>query len=208
MAKRLFDLVSAFAGLVAVSPVFLIVGILVKLEDKGPVFFRQERIGWRGRPFRIWKFRTMVVDAEKMGSLITVGDDPRITRVGSFLRATKIDELPQLINVVVGQMSMVGPRPEVAKYVALYNDEQRKVLDLRPGMTDPASIHFRQESTLLALDSNPETAYIEYFMPEKIRINLEYTKRRSLWGDIVLVLKTIYCLMPVRNRNRSEHLDR
>ncbi|GAH17100.1 unnamed protein product, partial [marine sediment metagenome] len=150
LGKRLFDLFWASLGLVLLSPLFLILALLIKLADGGAVFYRQERVGWRGRPFRVWKFRTMVMNAERMGKPLTVGDDPRITAAGRFLRRFKLDELPQLFNVVRGEMSLVGPRPEVAKYVRLYTPGQRRVLDLVPGITDPASIKYRDESDILA----------------------------------------------------------
>lgn len=166
--------------------------MLIKLDDKGPVFFRQERVGYKGRPFRIWKFRTMVVDAEKIGKPLTVGRDPRITRVGYWLRKFKLDELPQLFNVLVGEMSLVGPRPEVPKYVALYTPEQRKVLDLVPGITDPASIKYRDESEILGRSPDPDRTYLEEIMPEKIRLNLEYAAHATVWSDFIIVLKTLF----------------
>ncbi len=194
MAKRLFDFFSALMGLVLLSPLFLGVALLIKLEDRGPVFFRQERVGLGGKPFRVWKFRTMVVNAERLGGPLTVGADPRITRTGAFLRAAKVDELPQLINVLLGQMSLVGPRPEVPKYAALYTEEQRQVLKLRPGMTDPASIRFRNENELLASESHPERTYVEKILPEKICLNLEYARQRSLWRDIQIIFQTFLAL--------------
>lgn len=190
-AKRAFDLFWSLSGLAVLSPLFLLIALLVKLEDRGPVFFRQERVGHRGRSFRIWKFRTMVVDADRMGRPLTVGRDPRITRVGYWLRKFKLDELPQLINVVRGEMSLVGPRPEVPRYVALYTLEQRKVLELVPGITDPASIRYRNESEVLARSPDPERTYIEEVMPEKIRLNLEYARRATLWSDFVVIVRTL-----------------
>lgn len=196
--KRAFDLFWATVGLCLLWPVFLVVGLLVKIEDRGPVFFRQRRIGWHGRPFHIWKFRTMVVDAEQKGSTLTVGRDPRITQVGHWLRATKVDELPQLMNVWTGEMSLVGPRPEVQKYVDLYSKEQRQVLDLRPGITDLASVKYRRESELLAASSDPGRTYVEEVMPEKIRINLEYAAQANAWADVRVILLTLG-LWPGRN---------
>jgi lipopolysaccharide/colanic/teichoic acid biosynthesis glycosyltransferase len=189
--KRLFDLFWSTLGLLVLWPLFLIIAILIKLDDGGPVFYRQERVGYRGRPFKIWKFRTMIVNAEKVGKPLTVGRDPRITRVGYWLRKFKLDELPQLINVFLGEMSLVGPRPEVPKYVALYNAEQKRVLNLMPGITDPASIKFKDESELLAQASDPEKFYIEKIMPEKIRLNLEYAERATLWSDFLVILRTL-----------------
>jgi lipopolysaccharide/colanic/teichoic acid biosynthesis glycosyltransferase len=191
LEKRLFDIVASAIGLLVLWPVFLVIAVLIKLEDGGPVFYRQERIGYKGRPFRIWKFRTMVVNADKLGKPLTVGRDPRITRVGYWLRKFKLDELPQLLNVLLGEMSLVGPRPEVPQYVALYAPEQRKVLDLVPGITDPASIKFANEAELLAEASDPEKFYIEHIMPTKIRLNMEYASHATLWSDIVVILKTL-----------------
>ena len=189
--KRVFDVLASSLGLIVLFPLFLLLAVLIKLEDGGPVFFRQERVGHRGRIFRIWKFRTMVVNAEKLGGYLTIGRDPRITRVGYWLRKTKFDELPQLINVLLGEMSLVGPRPEVPKYVSFYTDEQRRVLELRPGITDPASIQFRDENELLANAADPERYYLEVVMPEKIRLNLEYAKQASFWTDFRIILKTL-----------------
>ncbi len=189
--KRGFDLFWATVGLCLLWPVFLVVGLLVKAEDRGPIFFRQRRVGWHGHSFRMWKFRTMVIDAEQKGLALTVGRDPRITRVGHWLRATKVDELPQLINVWTGEMSLVGPRPEVQKYVDLYSKDQRRVLDLRPGITDLASVKYRRESELLAASSDPDRTYVEEIMPEKIRINLEYAAQANAWADVWVILLTL-----------------
>lgn len=191
MVKRGFDLFWATVGLCLLWPVFLVVGLLVKAEDRGPIFFRQRRVGWHGHSFRMWKFRTMVIDAEQKGLALTVGRDPRITRVGHWLRATKVDELPQLINVWTGEMSLVGPRPEVQKYVDLYSKDQRRVLDLRPGITDLASVKYRRESELLAASSDPDRTYVEEIMPEKIRINLEYAAQANAWADVWVILLTL-----------------
>lgn len=190
-SKRAFDLFWTILGLPLLLPLFGLIAVLIKLEDGGPVFFRQERVGYKGRRFRIWKFRTMVVDAEKQGLLLTVGDDPRITRVGAWLRRLKLDELPQLFNVLAGEMSLVGPRPEVPAYVAYYTPEQRQVLNLMPGITDPASIQYRNESERLACAPNAEQTYIEQVMPEKIRMNLEYAQRATLWSDFLVILQTL-----------------
>lgn len=191
MAKRLFDLFWSLLGLVLLSPVLVLVALAVKLEDGGPVFFRQVRIGRQGRPFRIWKFRTMVVDAERQGRSITVGEDPRITRIGRLLRNTKLDEIPQLLNVAVGEMSLVGPRPEVPRYVDLYSEAQRAILALRPGITDLASIKYRHESELLAESMDPDQTYIQILLPDKIRINLAYASRAGLWSDFLVILATL-----------------
>ena len=191
LLKRLFDLFWASVGLLFLWPVFLLVAVLIKLEDRGPVFFRQQRIGQGGRLFRMWKFRTMIVDAEQLGRSITVGQDPRITEVGRWLRRFKLDELPQLLNVWIGNMSLVGPRPEVAKYVDLYSQEQRRVLELKPGITDLASVKYRRESELLAESHDPDQTYVQEIMPEKIRINLEYAAKATVWGDFRVVMLTL-----------------
>lgn len=194
IGKRLFDLVFASLGLLVLSPVLALVTLAIKLDDGGPVFFRQERVGFRGTLFRIWKFRTMVVDAEQRGRQLTVGHDPRITRVGAWLRRTKLDELPQLINVLAGEMSFVGPRPEVPHYVALYTPEQRRVLDLVPGITDEASIAYRNENALLGASPDPEQTYIQEIMPAKIALNLACAERASVLRDLGVILRTLICL--------------
>lgn len=196
MAKRTFDLFWSVLGLVVLSPVLALVALAVKLEDGGPVFFRQIRIGIGGRAFRIWKFRTMVVDAERQGRSITVGQDPRITRVGARLRDSKLDEIPQLVNVLVGEMSLVGPRPEVPRYVELYSEAQRAILALRPGITDLASIKYRNESDLLAEAENPDETYVQILLPDKIRLNLAYASRAGIWSDFLVILATLR-LFPV-----------
>ena len=194
IAKRVFDLICTIPGLIILAPIFLLIAICIKLTDRGPVFFAQERIGYKGEPFRILKFRTMVVDADKKGGQLTVGKDPRITRIGSLLRKTKLDELPQLVNVLKGEMSLVGPRPEVPKYVNLYTAVQRKVLYLMPGITDPASIAFRNENAILAHANDPDSVYINEIMPQKIHLNLEYAKTSSLLTDLTTIFRTIFKL--------------
>ena len=191
MARRAFDLGAAILGLVVLAPVFAAVALAIASSSPGPVFFRQERVGRDGRTFRIFKFRTMRQDAEARGAQLTVEGDPRITSVGRFLRASKIDELPQLINVVTGEMALVGPRPEVPRYVALYSAEQRRVLTVRPGITDPASIQYRDENAVLAAADDPEAAYVHEVMPHKLAINLEYLHRRTLVTDIGVILSTL-----------------
>jgi lipopolysaccharide/colanic/teichoic acid biosynthesis glycosyltransferase len=191
-SKRLFDLVVSFIAIILLSPVFLLIAILIKLDSKGPVFFLQDRVGKDEKIFKIYKFRTMVVDAEKLGKQITVGEDPRITRVGRFLRKYKIDELPQLFNVLNGTMSFVGPRPEVPRYTALYNEEQRQVLRVRPGITDLASIKYRDENEVLAQSEDPEKTYIEEVMVDKLKLNLDYIRNRSFWVDIKIIFHTLY----------------
>jgi len=201
--KRVVDLVSALVGLLLLSPLLVTVAIAILADDGSPVFFRQARIGHRGTPFRIWKFRTMCVNAEAQGRQITVGDDPRITRIGRVLRRVKVDELPQLINVVKGEMSLVGPRPEVPGYVARYTTEQRNVLSIMPGITDPASIEYRRESDILACAHDPGRTYVEVIMPEKIRLNLEYAKRATVWTDLRVVAGTIWLVLKDRGAGPS-----
>ncbi len=191
MLRRAFDLTAASVGLVLLSPVFLVVALAIRRSSPGPVFFRQVRVGRGGEPFRMTKFRSMRPDAEKLGGQLTVGADPRITPIGAWLRKTKIDELPQLLDVVRGDMALVGPRPEVPKYVAHYTPEQRRVLEVRPGITDPASIQYRDESEVLAKAADPERAYIEEVMPHKLAINLEYQARRTLLSDVGVIFATL-----------------
>ncbi|TVR91176.1 MAG: sugar transferase [Trueperaceae bacterium] len=195
MAKRLFDLVAASLGLLLLSPLFLAVAIAIRRSSPGPVFFRQQRVGRGGVPFSMFKFRTMRPDAERVGGQLTVGADPRITPIGHTLRRYKLDEFPQLINVVLGDMSLVGPRPEVPRYVALYDERQRRVLDVRPGITDPASIAYRDENALLANAEDPEATYVDEVMPAKLDINLAYLERRSLLSDIGVILQTLMAVV-------------
>ena len=191
IAKRAMDIAISAAALCVLWPVFLLIALAIVIDDPGPVFYRQVRVGRGGRPFRIFKFRTMVVDADKKGLSITVGRDSRITRVGAFLRKTKLDELAQLLNVLCGQMSFVGPRPEVPRYVELYTPYQRQVLLVRPGITDYASIAYRNENDLLAGAKDPERMYIETIMPDKIELNMKYLREISPLADIRLILSTI-----------------
>ena len=193
--KRLFDLVWTVPGLVVLAPLLGVVALLVSLADGRPVFFRQERVGQHGRPFRIWKFRTMTQGAAAGGAL-TVAADARVTRLGRWLRASKLDELPQLFNVLAGEMSLVGPRPEVPRFVALYTAEQRSVLAMRPGITDPACLSYRHEGVLLARAADPERSYIAEIMPEKIRLNLEYARTATRWSDFRVILRTLGTLLP------------
>ena len=186
--KRAFDILCSFLGLTVLSPVLLVVSVLVAVTSPGGVFFRQERIGKDGKPFRIFKFRSMHKD--NAGLKITTGNDSRITPVGRFLRKSKIDELPQLINVLVGDMSFVGPRPEVADYVNLYTPYQRQVLLVRPGITGLASIRFRNENDLLTASDDPNRTYVEQIMPRKIDLDLEYIPHASVFYDIKLIFQT------------------
>ena len=193
--KRLFDLVASGCGLIVLSPLFFIVAILIKSDSRGPVFYRQVRVGLHGKDFRIFKFRTMRVGSDK-GSLVTIGGrDPRVTGIGYYLRKFKIDELPQLINVFIGDMSLVGPRPEVRHYVDYWTPEQMHVLDVRPGITDPASIRFRNENELMEKASDPEDYYINVIMQEKIKLYLEYVDKHSFLCDIGIIFKTFWVVV-------------
>lgn len=189
--KRTFDFLVSLLGLVILSPLLLIAAVLIKLTSRGPIFFRQERIGRGFRPFHILKFRTMVPDAPNLGGQLTTGEDPRVTRIGYLLRKVKLDELPQLINVLKGDMSFVGPRPEVPRYVEMFRKDYEELLSVRPGITDPASLKYRHESEVLGQSQNPETTYIKEILPDKIALAKEYIRRSSLWFDLGLILKTI-----------------
>ena len=188
--KRILDIVVSLIGLICLLPLLLLVAVLTKLDSTGPIFFRQERMGMRFRPFQILKFRTMVQDSSSRGQSITVGDDPRITRVGRFLRKTKIDELPQLINVLRGEMTFVGPRPEVPQYVELFRQDYEEILKIRPGITDLASIRYRDEAALLGNSENPEQEYVTRVLPDKINLGKEYIRRSSMFFDLTVILKT------------------
>ena len=193
--KRLMDVVISGGALLVIWPVLLLIALAIKIDDPGPVFYRQVRVGRDGKEFRIYKFRTMVVDADKKGLQITVGRDNRITRMGALLRKTKLDELAQLINVFTGEMSFVGPRPEVPKYVNMYTPYQRQVLLVRPGITDYASIAYRNENDLLEGAEDPERMYIEKIMPDKIELNMKYLREISPAADIRLILSTIVAVI-------------
>ena len=190
MLKRIFDIISSLFGLILLAPFMIIIAILIKIDSKGPVFFKQVRVTRNGREFKIFKYRTMRVGSDKY-SQITIGTDSRITKVGDFLRKYKLDEIPQLINVLLGDMSLVGPRPEVPKYVALYTEEQREILKVRAGITDYASIEFSNENDILANEVDPEKAYIEKIMPKKIELNKKYLSEISVIIDIKIILLTI-----------------
>lgn len=191
MVRRAFDATAAALGLVALSPLFAGIAVAIRIDSPGPVFFRQERVGRFGRTFRVYKFRTMREDAAGGGRQLTVGGDPRITRVGSFLRRYKLDEFPQLLNVLAGDMALVGPRPEVPRYVAHYSERQRRVLQVRPGVTDPASIEYRDENDRLAEADDPERTYLEEVMPTKLEMNLSYLQDRTLASDVGVILRTL-----------------
>jgi lipopolysaccharide/colanic/teichoic acid biosynthesis glycosyltransferase len=196
--KRVFDIVMATIGLIVLSPLFLLVAVLIKIDSHGPIFFRQERIGKRFRPFLIYKFRTMVENAEQIGSKITYRNDPRITRIGQFLRKTKIDELPQIINVFKGEMSLVGPRPEVRQYVEIYRQDYETILTVRPGITDLASLKYPDEEALLGHCNNPQEEYLRHVLPDKINLNKESIKHSSFFFDLTLILKTLLKLFEYR----------
>lgn len=189
MGKRIFDFISALLGLIVVSPLLVFIAIAVKLSSTGPVFFRQTRVGRNFHPFRIVKFRTMHEGMD--GPRITARGDHRVTAVGRILRRTKFDELPQLWNVLVGDMSLVGPRPEIPEYVEQFRGDYEEILKVRPGITDPASIEFRREEILLAQADNPEAKYLSIILPKKLEMAREYVKTRTLFGDLILIFRTI-----------------
>jgi len=191
MIKRAFDILFSFIGIITFSPAFLLIAVFIKADTNGPIFYKQIRVGKNNKDFLLYKFRTMNAGSDKEG-LLTVGSkDARITKTGHFLRRYKLDELPQLINVLKGEMSFVGPRPEVRKYVALYNEEQKRVLKSRPGITDVASIEYKNENELLENKLNPEEFYVKEVMPDKLRMNLTYINDRSFFKDIKVILNTL-----------------
>lgn len=199
MLKRLFDIIVSFMGIMVFSPIILLISILIKKEDGGPVFYRGIRVGRYGKPFKMFKFRTMVVNAEKIGASSTSEDDVRITKTGKFLRKYKLDELPQLINVLKGEMSFVGPRPQVQWAVDLYNDEEKKfLLSIKPGITDYASVKFNNEGEILKGSSDPDNDYMEKIHPEKMRLSLEYAKKVSIKEDVKIIIKTLLILLKKR----------
>lgn len=189
--KRLFDIVCSFFGLVILSPLFIFLSLWVELSSRGGVFYKQQRVGLNGRDFTLYKFRSMATGSDKKGLLTVGGKDSRITKAGYFIRKYKLDELPQLFNVFKGDMSFVGPRPEVRKYVDMYSEEQRRVLSVRPGITDIASMKYRNENDLLAKAENPEQYYIDVIMPDKLALNLNYIDTRNFFRDIKLIFRTI-----------------
>ena len=191
MIKRCFDIVFALIGILILIPVYIIIGILILIDSRGGILYKQNRVGKNNEDFFILKFRTMKLDSDKKGLLTVGARDNRITRVGFFLRKYKLDELPQLFNVLFGEMSFVGPRPEVRKYVDMYNEEQRKVLSVKPGITDYASIEYSNENELLAKSTDPEQTYIEEIMPHKLLLNLKYIKEKSFVTDIKIIFRTI-----------------
>jgi lipopolysaccharide/colanic/teichoic acid biosynthesis glycosyltransferase len=188
---RFFDFFFTVLGLIILSPLFLIVAIWIKLDSSGPVFYRQTRVGKNNKDFKLLKFRSMVTDSDKKGLITVGGRDPRVTKSGYLIRKYKLDELPQLLNVLIGDMSLVGPRPEVRKYVDLYNETQRKVLSVKPGITDYASIEYIDENEILGRAENPEKVYIEHIMPEKIKYNMKYIQNRSVKEYFKIIFLTI-----------------
>lgn len=192
MIKRLFDIFFSLTGIVILLPVFIIISLLIIFDSKGGIFYVQKRIGKNEKPFSLYKFRTMKTGSDKKG-LLTIGSkDNRVTKVGYYLRKSKLDELPQLFNVLIGTMSLVGPRPEVEQYTKMYSAEQKKVFSVRPGITDYASIAYRNENELLAKSGNPEKTYIETIMPDKLKLNLKYIQEQNLWTDIKIIIQTIF----------------
>lgn len=192
MLKRLFDIIASACGLIVLSPLFLILAIWIKVDSEGPVFYKQLRVGRNNRDFLLYKFRSMRVGSDKQGLITVGGRDSRITRSGYLIRKYKLDEFPQLINVFVGDMSLVGPRPEVRKYVDMYTPEQMQVLTVRPGITDLASIRYRNENELLEQAADPDSYYEQVIMQDKLRINLEYVANHSFWNDIKLIFRTFW----------------
>jgi lipopolysaccharide/colanic/teichoic acid biosynthesis glycosyltransferase len=196
--KRTLDIVVSLIGLICFLPLLLVVAVLIKLDSTGPIFFRQERIGRGFRPFQILKFRTMIDNAQRTGGLITFGGDPRVTRIGRILRKTKVDELPQLLNVFKGEMSLVGPRPEVPRYVRAFQKEYEEILKVRPGMTDLASLKYRNEEAMLGQSEHPEEEYMKRVLPDKIKLAQDYVRHSSFLFDLSLIFKTLFKLFDYR----------
>ena len=195
ITKRAFDIVACVTAVLVLCPLWLCIGLMVACGSKGGAFYRQTRVGRNGKEFKLLKFRTMRKDADKIGGLITVGEDNRVTRVGRFLRKYKLDEFPQFLNIIKGDMSIVGPRPEVPKYVAIYDERQRQVLSVRPGLTDYASIEYISENELLAQSPDPDRTYIEEIMPAKLELNLKYIDNQSVMEDLRLIFKTLFSII-------------
>jgi lipopolysaccharide/colanic/teichoic acid biosynthesis glycosyltransferase len=193
--KRVFDIIASGLGLLCLSPLFIVLAVWIKADSKGPVFYRQVRVGRCNKDFKLFKFRSMRPNSDKLGLITIGGRDPRVTRSGYYMRKYKLDELPQLLNVFIGDMSLVGPRPEVRKYVDMYTQEQLHVLDVRPGITSLASIRYRNENEILAAAENPDQTYIEHVMPDKLAIDLEYVKQASLWTDVKLIFGTFKAII-------------
>jgi lipopolysaccharide/colanic/teichoic acid biosynthesis glycosyltransferase len=197
VAKRILDVVGSTFGLLVLSPLFLILAVAIKLDSPGPVFFTQERLGRGSRPFRIYKFRSMVTGAARLAPNVSPTHDPRVTRVGRFLRRSFIDELPQLFNVLRGEMSLVGPRPETPEYIGLYSEAERRVLSAKPGMTGPSQIAYTNEAEILAAAADPETFYLETILHDRVRLDLEYAERPpTILGDLRLIARTFRAILP------------
>jgi len=203
LIKRIFDIILAAAGLIVLSPLLLLIAVLIKLDSRGPILFKQERIGRNFRPFRIYKFRTMR-EGLQAASPLTIGADPRITRIGKYLRASKIDELPQLVNVVKGDMSLVGPRPELPRYVELFRREYEYILKVRPGLTDLASLKYSDEAAVLGQSANPQEEYVARLLPDKIVLAKEYVQHSSFWFDAKLIGETILKLYGSRAKSEAQ----
>jgi lipopolysaccharide/colanic/teichoic acid biosynthesis glycosyltransferase len=203
MLKGSFDLAVSLMGIIAISPLLILISLWIKLDSPGPVFYRGVRVGLHGRPFRIYKFRSMVINADRIGGPSTAGDDPRITRAGKLIRKYKLDELPQLINVLKGEMSLVGPRPEVQVYVDMYTEEEKAILGIRPGITDWASLWNPDEGAVLAGSHDPEKTYMEVIRPGKIRLQLLYARKQSFWVDIKILMATLLTVVGKRSRETA-----
>jgi len=206
LLKRSFDLFSSFVSLIILSPLLIGIALLIKIHDGGPVFYRGVRVGRYGKPFKIYKFRTMVVNAEKLGGPSTADDDPRITKIGRYLRKFKLDELPQLINVLKGEMSIVGPRPEVQHYVDMFTEEEKQILNVPPGITDWASLWDSDEGALLAGSDDPEKVYMEQIRPTKLQLQLKYVKDTSFLTDIKIILLTLYAIVTKKSLDAETFL--
>ncbi len=204
MSKRFFDIMATIAGLILFSPLLFFIAWRIRSDDGGPVFYRGVRVGFHGNLFRIFKFRTMVVDAEKLGASSTTDDDARITLIGKFLRKYKLDELPQLINVLIGDMSLVGPRPEVKKFTDLYTDAEKVILTVRPGITDWASIWNSDEGAILAGAKDPDKAYMELIRPNKLKLQMKYVKERSFWVDLKIIFVTALAIFQPESQAVSQ----
>lgn len=200
--KRLLDIVASALGLIVLSPLFAVLSVWIKMDSRGPIFYRQIRVGKNNKDFRLFKFRSMRPDSDKLGLITIGGHDPRVTRSGFYIRKYKLDEFPQLINVFKGDMSLVGPRPEVRKYVDIYSQEQMKILAVRPGITSLASIRYRNENDILAAADDPEKCYIEQIMPDKIAIDLEYIEKANLREDLKLIILTFKEIIVRKNTGR------
>lgn len=200
MLKRIFDITAALIGLILFSPFFLILAVAIKLETPGPVFYRGDRVGKNGIPFKIFKFRTMVQNADQIGGTSTSSADPRVTETGHFIRRFKLDEIAQLINVLIGDMSIVGPRPEVQKFVDMYTEEETRILTVRPGITDWASIRFHNEGEIIEASGieDPDEAYAQLIRPEKLRLQMKYVTERNFWIDLTIIFKTLTTIVSTR----------